>query len=86
MEIEDLARILKNAYLDGVDDKERKRNVALFAIRYAEDLEGISPAKLSCHTGPEVPEYAAEIYLGKQLSDCVGMTIAAIRILEAANR
>ena len=86
MEIEDLGRILTNVHSDGKEGNVQKRNVSLFAIRYADDLKDISPETLSCHTGPTVPKYSSEINLAKQLSECVGLTNAAIRILEKADR
>ena len=84
MTINDLARILRNAHAAGENDGEQKRNVILFGIRYADELEGISPRRLKELTG--LSEYGPEISVAKQLSECVGLTNAAIRILDEANQ
>lgn len=86
MSIKHLGRILRNAWLDGKSTEHQVRNVILFGIRYADELEGISPARLSRHSGPEVPEYSSEINVAKQLGKCVGLTGDAIRMLELADR
>ncbi len=85
MTIDDLVRILRNAYSDGEPESNQVRNVHLFAIRYADELSRISKEELMrrAQIGLSGP---TEINQGLKLSNCVGLTNDAIRMLEEADR
>ena len=85
MTVTHLARILRNVRADGESDWAMARNIHLFSIRYADDLTKVNLKELVTLAG--VPDsYDREISKGIRLREYVGLTNAAIRILETADR
>lgn len=85
MTITDLARILRNAHADGEGDMTKALNIHLYGIRYAHDLRGVRLAEVVKLAGIP-PSYNTEIAKGIKLSAYVRLTVAAIHMIEKADR
>ena len=93
MEFDELARILNNACR--VKDRTKMRNIILFGIRYAGDLESLEKsdknrlvrcAELRPSDSSSEESFIPELDRGIQLSKCVKLNDKGKHILEAAAR